>query len=175
MSLKFKLLAFLAVMSILGAVVLYALEFQWFKNTFDVENLILCSLLAGLVLGTILAWRSKNGDDIASKMRHWATFLILPMLLMPLIGSLANRLLSLHPVEEKTFGFWEEKPFASSRFGMLKGEKIEADGYYIFILKDGKIERLESKKRQFPEVKRGGMVTIPVQKGLFGFEVVQWE
>jgi len=172
---RYKILAWLAVLALFGIVYTYVLEFEYFSNTFQSDTLIYKSVLAAVILGSIMAWRFAKGvKDIAGKMQVWTSFLVLPILTAPLAGSLANRLLSPYPIEIKQLGFFQEKAFASSAMGFIEGEKTEPEGYFVFVVYNGKLERLKSKIPRFIGLEPGGSVSIPIQKGLFGYEVVRW-
>ncbi|MCB0522181.1 MAG: hypothetical protein H6577_14005 [Lewinellaceae bacterium] len=173
MSVKFKILAWASVFGLIGLISAYVLEFHWLANTFDVGMLVAGSILTALMIGAAAAWKwQKWGDEQVDRIRIWAACLLLPALFSPLLGSWANRLLSPYPVKNESFEFFEEKPFAESRFGFIEGEKITPDGYYIFIVHQGKIQRVKSKNQLFQGKQRGDQVELPVKKGLFGFETV---
>ncbi|TAK46322.1 MAG: hypothetical protein EPO28_02630 [Saprospiraceae bacterium] len=174
--LNYKVIALVCVLALLGFIAAYAAEFRVFANTLDAQDLIVKSLIGGLATGVLLSWQLKKyTEDILGKMRLWTGCICMCTLFAPLIGSWANRLPAYRSIHEIQVEFFSEKPYAASRFGYLEGEKIEPDGYYIFIFKDGKLERLRSESPKFPEVERGDKVRLNVQKGIFGYEVVRWK
>lgn len=135
MSTKFKVLTFLGVAAIVAIISIYVLEFQWLENTFKVKKLVWRSFGIGAFAGALVGLKlQKRTEDGIAKIQIWISCLLFPALLAPLVGSLANRLLSTQPVRMEPFVFFEEKPFAVSRFGILQGETITPDGYYIFFL-----------------------------------------
>ncbi len=175
MSLKTRLLIFFAVLALLGVVVLYVLEFQWFQNYLDLRPMLLGSLVVGILLGIFLGFRfQKSSDDLAEIMQIWSACVILPLFLMPLFASLANRLFAKQAIEQIQVEFWEEKAYIQSRYGILKGEKLDKTGYFVFVVKDGEILRLQSKTPRFPNAKKGDKVNLPLRKGLFGTDFVDW-
>jgi hypothetical protein len=174
MSLKTKLLIFAAVLAVFGTIVLYVLEFQWFQNYFGAKRLVMGALAAGLVLGLAIGFLfRKKADEQGEKMQLWATCITLPLLLMPLLASLTNRLFAqqsrLTPVE-----FWEEKAYTMNRYGQLKDQRPDTSGYYVFVVMDGEMIRLESDEPVFPTAQKGDTVLLPVRKGLFGVAFVNW-
>lgn len=174
MSLKTKLSIFLSLLVLLGVIVLYVLEFQWFQNYFGAKRLVLGALAAGLVVGLVLGFLlRKKADEQVEKMQLWAACITLPIMVMPLLVSLTNRLFAQQPVPTKV-EFWEEKAYTMNRFGQLKGQRPEASGYYVFVVKDGKMVRLESDQPVFPAAQQGDTVELPLRKGLFGVEFVAW-
>jgi hypothetical protein len=129
-----------------------------------------------LVAGILLRWLfNKYVASSVTRLQLWAACLLLPALFAPLFGSWGNRLPAPYPAKPVSFEFFQEKPFAASRFGFLEGEKIEPSGYYVFIIRNGKIERLRSKISRFGNLERGATIQLPVKKGLFGYEVVEWQ
>ncbi len=176
MSAKTKILAWLTILAVVGLTTAYVLEFHWLGNTFEAEKLVGFSIMAALMIGAFLGWKfQKNGEEQVDKIRIWAVCLLVPALFAPLLGSWSNRLLSPHPVENKQFEFFEEKPFAQSRFGFIKGETITPDGYYIFVFYNNELQRIRSKRSHFQGRQRGDMVELPVKKGLWGFETAMVE
>ena len=107
MSAKFKIMAFLAVFTLIGLITAYVFEFKWLGNTFEVKKLVWMSILTGVLAGAVAGWRlQKSAEDLVSRMRIWATCLLLPALFAPLGGSLVNRLLTPYPVMMKSFAFF---------------------------------------------------------------------
>jgi hypothetical protein len=174
MRIKTKFFIFLSMMALLGVIVLYVLEIQWFQNYFEAKNLVVFALLAGVAIGVLLGYLLRNkAKEQVEKMQLWVACLIIPVLLMPLIASLANRLFAEQATPTKV-EFWEEKAYLMNRFGQIKGERMEPSGYYIFIIKNGEMVRLESDKPMFPNAQKGDTVEVPIRKGLFGVAFVDW-
>lgn len=176
MKTKHKILAWLGILLFVGVFTAYTFEFQWIENTFDAAELIWKSIAVGVLAGLGMGWifRKKVGD-LVGQIRLWSACLLLSAFFAPLLGSLTNRLLSPHPVQMQTFELWEEKPYAAELYGFLEGEKIEPDGYYIFIVRNETIKRIDSKIQRFKDVQRGEIVELPIKKGLWGFEIVRWD
>ncbi|MFQ5447097.1 MAG: hypothetical protein ACE5FF_09185 [Saprospiraceae bacterium] len=173
---NYKVIAWGSILLLLALISAYAVEFQVFANTLDAQNLVVKSLLWGLVAGLLLGWQlGKHAGDTLAKFRVWTFCISMLPLFAPLIGSWSNRLPVRHSREVIQVEFFSEKAYAASRFGFFEGEKIEPEGYYIFIFKDGKMERLKSSKPRFPAAERGEMIPLTVINGLFGYEVVCWD
>ncbi len=171
---KTKLFIIFSVLALLGVVVLYVLEFQWFQNYIEARNLVIGALIAGLIIGILLGlFYQKKAKELVDKIQLWVTCLIIPTLLMPLFASLTNRLFAGPPRPTKV-EFWEEKAYVQSRFGQIKGERPAPSGYYVFVVKDGEMVRLESEEPVFPDAQKGDTVEILVKKGLFGVLFVVW-
>ncbi|MBK8564829.1 MAG: hypothetical protein IPN76_16200 [Saprospiraceae bacterium] len=174
MNIKTKLYILFSLLALLGTVILYVLEFQWFQNYLGAKKLVLGAILAGLAVGILLGYLlRKKAKEQVEKMQLWAVCIILPVLLMPLFASLANRLFAEQPKPTK-FEFWEEKAYLMSRFGQIKGERPEPSGFYVFVIKNGEMVRLESEKPVFPNAQKGDSVELLVRNGLFGVEFVDW-
>ena len=166
----------MGILCFIGLFTAYVFEFQWIENTFDAGELIWKSIAGGVLAGLGLGWfLRKKADDFVSRIRLWSACILLPAFFAPLIGSLTNRLLSPYPRQPQTFEFWEEKPYAAELYGFLEGEKIEPDGYFVFIIRNGKLKRFNSKIQRFQGIQRGETIELPVKKGLWGFEVMKFE
>ncbi len=173
MSLKTRLLIFFSVLALFGIIILYVLEFQWFQNSFGVQRLVIGALVAGLIVGAMLGLvYQKRGDDLVEKMQIWTACIIVPVLLMPLLASLTNRLFA-EQAKPTEVQFWDEKAYTLNRYGVLKGDKIDTVGYFIFVIKDGEMMRLENETPVFPTAKKGDTVEISIQRGLWGIEFVE--
>jgi hypothetical protein len=163
-------------MFLIALITAYAAEFQVFANTLDAQDLVVKSLIWGLGVGLILSWQlTKFVEDTIDRLRLWTGCICMCTVFAPLFGSWANRLPAYRSSHEMQVEFFSEKPYAASRFGFFMGEKIETEGYYIFIFKDGKLERLKSKTTRFQGVERGKMIRLNVQKGIFGYEIIRWD
>jgi hypothetical protein len=174
--LNYKVIAVASLLALVALIAVYAAEFRVFANTLDAQDLVVKSLIWGLAAGLLLSWQlRKYADDTLGKLRLWTGCICMCILFAPLIGSWANRLPAYRSSHEMQVGFFSEKPYAASRFGFFEGEKIEPEGYYIFIFKDGKLERLRSESPKFQGVERGEMIRLNVQKGIFGYEIVRWD
>lgn len=174
MNLKTRLSIFISVVAIFLVIVLYVLEFQWFQNSFDTKKLVVGSLLMGLAIGGFIGFAmQKYGRDWVDKAQIWMVCLVVPLLLMPLIGSITNRVFANQAQETKVV-FWGEKAFITSRFGKLEAMSADTTGFYIFIVKDGAIQRLSWPASKFPNAQRGDTIELPVRKGLFGIELVDF-
>ena len=81
MSLKSKLLIFLAVLAIFGVVALYAHELQWFQNYLNSQKMVLASLALGGMVGLVLGFRfQKNGEELVDKIQIWAVCIVVSIL-----------------------------------------------------------------------------------------------
>lgn len=165
-------LAFLVVV----VIVLYVVEFDHIGNTLFAFGLIGKSLLHALLIGIYLGWRFQSkGKEQVDKIRIWAASVLLSLFFAPMVGSMSNRILSFSKIKFQPFEFIEEKAFASSAYGFLKGEKIEADGCYLFVYYEGAIHRLKRKHCIYWDRKRGDIINLPTKKGLWGYEIVGQE
>lgn len=158
---------------IIFLIVLYVFEFSHFNRTLNARRLVVGSLLVGVILGVILGRRFQDsGEDMTEKIQIYVFFIFICGLFMPLFGSLANRLLSFSAATPVPVEFVEEKPFYSSLYGMLRGERARTTGYYLFFYKDQRLHRIENKQPMFPNAQQGDTVAVPVKRGLFGVEFV---
>lgn len=159
----------IVVLLLVAVITLYVKEFYWFNRTLNVERLVLWSMTMGGA-GGVVAWlflRQKAADAIDS-FRLLAFCLFIPALLMPLLAGLSNRLLSPYPVVTTPVIFESELAFYSSPMGIVKGEKVEPGGYYLFFYHQDRLYRIENRTAQFGGVRRGEIVALPMQKGVWG-------
>lgn len=176
LSAKSKALAWLAVLGMLALIVGYALEFWRLSNTMHVGRLVLVGIFTGLILGSLVAMKLASSEiDLVSKLRWWVAVPVLAGLFGPLLISWIDRLPFGTSKRTVQAVFMEEKPFAQERFGIPKGEKIEPDGYFIFLMLDGSLERFRSRRQQFPNATKGDTVTVQFSKGLLGFERIEFD
>lgn len=182
MSLKSKLLIFIGVLAILGLVALYIHEFQWFQNYIRPQSMILGSLVLGLLGGILLGFRfQKRGEEQVDKIQIWTVCLVVALLPMPLLASLTNRLFAEQKTYETQVQFWQESKHIISGgirmpiFLLQDGNNRDVVGYFIFLLIDGKIVRVESKTSRFADRNQGETVIVPIRHGLFGVDFVEWQ
>jgi len=91
--LNYKLIAVACLVALLALITAYVAEFRVFANTLDAQNLIVKSLIGGLIAGLLMSWYfGKFAEDILGKLRLWTGSLCVCILFAPLIGSWANRL-----------------------------------------------------------------------------------
>ena len=170
---NYKLAAWLIVTTTMLVIVFYVIEFDYIGNTIGFGDLMLKSLAVSFVVGIYLGWRFQNkGKEQVDRIRIWSACLLLPFFFAPWLGSLTNRLLPRNAVTYHSFEFLDEVPYASSAYGFLQGETIEEDGCYLFIFYQGEIHRLKRIKCKFYNKQNGDIITLPVKKGLWGYEVV---
>jgi uncharacterized protein YacL len=171
---SYKIIATIVVTLIIGVIALYALEFQRFENTVDVNDLLWKSILAGGFAGAVLGFRlSEITKEPVEKMQIWVACLLLPALFSPLLWSLGNRLLSKEVVETKMV-FFEEKPRYVSRFGVVKGEKPTPTDWYLFVQYEGNIERFKYENQRFEGVRRGDTIMLKLRRGLLGYDLAEF-
>lgn len=182
MNLKSKLLIFLGVLAIFGVIALYINEFKWFQNYLHPQNMILGSLLVGVLVGVLLGFRfQKKGEELVDKIQIWTVCLVVTLLPMPLLASLTNRLFAEQKPYETQVQFWQESKHIISggiRMPLIlfqEGNKRDVVGYFIFLIIDGEMVRVESKTSRFSEINQGDTVTVPIKHGLFNVDFVEWQ
>ena len=149
---------------------LYANEFSWYGNTFDRNQLILVGLLLGLIVGIGIAYKlQRENQEIIERFQLYIGIMVVSAVLMPLVFSMTNRILSFRGVTEESVEFVETEAFNESRFGLIPQEK--PDGYYAILVRKGKVVRITSKEPMYENAVKGQRVILPVKKGLWGFEI----
>ena len=172
LSIKFRLFALAAVLTLFGLVALYVREFSIFSNTIGVQSLIVGSVIVGLLLATGLLYRFR--ERLSPWERHIPEslmVLIFCTLFMPLFGSLLNR--GLGRADYASFEFLSETPYVDSDYGFVKSKKVRPAGYYLSVRDQGRLLQFRYKKQAyFPLTQPGEKVLLPVRKVLFGFKVI---
>lgn len=162
----------IGVFTVFTILTLYAFEVRWFNSTFEARSLILRSLGIGVLIGGIIAWQLLKHMDAGLEKVQIAIFIIsLIALSMPLFGSLSNRLLSFQPIQMEPVEYVKTDVYGASRFGTIEGQ-VKADGYYTFIIRKDKIERIKTREALFLTHKRSDIVNLPVKKGFWAYEFV---
>jgi hypothetical protein len=170
---KEKLPWLLGLLLMLGLIVVYVFEFYFFQRTFSLSKLLLPGALAGVLTGVALGWRfSRTAEDAVDRIQIYLFWTFLATVFFPLLTSLGNRLLSPHPAAWESVAFFEQKPYVSDRFGIMKGQEVKPSGYYLFFFRNGELERIDNVHPLAPAPERGDTILIPVRKGLFGVEWV---
>ncbi len=166
--------ALLIVLSVVGLIALYVLEFRWFDRTLNMRSLALYAMGAGALLGAALAWRfSRQAQSLVERVQLYVFFIVFCTLFAPFFASLSNRLLSPHGIHPRAVEFFEQRAYLADRFGLTKEEEIEPTGYYTFFYYEGQLRRVKSKLPLLPlEIKRGQRVELLMKKGLWGYDVV---
>ncbi len=166
---KYALIGFL----LLAMVVLYALEFKYFHLTFNLQGLILKGVVVGLIVGVELGWWfRRHAEDLTERIQLYVFFIVLSMVFMPLLVSLSNRFVTLKPSASINVDYVGTEAFYSDRFGLIKGQKVEPTGYYLFFYYNNRLQRIELKAPIFKDSVRGATITLPVWQGIWGHQVI---
>lgn len=152
-------------------IVFYVKEFQYFSNTFQVKSLVIRSIIAGGIIGALIAFQAaKKYTNAHDKFTMYPFFMILLMVFAPFFGSMTNRVFSFQEKQNIEVIYHSKSIFAKSRFGFLKGEKITPNGGFLFFIKDQKIERVKTNVNYMPDAKEGDRISIVTRKGFWGYE-----
>ncbi len=165
----------LVVLLVFIALVLFAFEVKHFSNTFQVNAMVQRALLLGGGVGLGISYwltRNKPDMDLLPKFQLWVAVFIGCVLIMPLLASLTNRYLSFSGSELTPVELVKVEGIYSSRFGMPEGETPKADVYYVFMIKEGQLERIKSKTNPFPNSNEGDFVDLPIRSGFWGYDYV---
>ena len=176
LSLRDRLTAIAAVVSLFGGVGLYVREYPVFTNTIGAGGLVAGALVAGSVAAAALLYRWRG--RFAPAGRHVPEILLISLgclLFSPLVASVLNRVFGRDTRE--SCEFLDERPFVSTGgYGMLRTGQIRISGYQLDVRENGRLLRFRYKKQAyFPITKPGEEVLVPIRKGLFGFRVVTLE
>ncbi len=165
----------LLVLLFFGAVALYALELSFFNLYLDRMGLLLTGLGLGLALGIALALVAGprlGGSSPMARTQISIGLIVLSLLLLPLLLSLSNRLLSFEPAREVEVELLAQEPRYGSRFGVIKGELVEPSSYLTFFHLQDRLFRISTPELLFPDAVPGDRVYLPVRDGLWGFAYI---
>ncbi|MBV6653986.1 MAG: hypothetical protein KI786_09545 [Mameliella sp.] len=163
----------LAGLTMLGLVVVYALEFSWFNRTINMPGLAIYSMIGGAMVGLALGhYVSKRESGLTEKIQIYIFFGLSCTIFGPLAGSLSNRLLS-SPSKPVPVEFVSQSARYVSRSGPIQGEKPVPNLFDIEFYYRQKIRKISSLTPINEPQKRGDTVLINLKPGLWGFEVVQ--
>jgi len=135
--------------------------------------MVFIAIFVGFLLGILFSYKMTNDNkemEILTKFKIWVALLICCSLIMPLLVSFTNRVLSFRGVEESPVTYVQSQGFYADRYGLL--DSAEPDGYFIFVLKDGELVRLKTRENPFPTAKENETVLLPLRKGFWGFDYV---
>lgn len=153
--------------------VLFIIEIKYLNRTLYARQMLLSAMMIGLVLGIVLGYRfQKKMDEAVVRMRTFAVSIVLGVILLPLLASLSNRLFGLYPIQNVPVELVEVSPRYSSRFGISPQEKVTPHYYITFFYKDQKLLNIHTQVPLFPNAERGDTVTLPIKKGLWGYEII---
>ncbi|MFK8103889.1 MAG: hypothetical protein AB8G15_15250 [Saprospiraceae bacterium] len=165
--------AVLLAISIFLVIVLYTIEFDFLSKTFEVFRMMIIALGIGAVVGIYFGNRFKEqGKNLEEKIVFFALSFFICLVVVPLLFSMTNRLLSFHAAKMEPLEFISSKAFGMKRFGVRKENMMDVDGYHLFFLRDGKVERIKSEQELFPGAVSGDPIQLPIKQGLFGFYFV---
>lgn len=170
---NYKIYAVIGVLGVLGIGLLYSFELSWFDRTMDMPRLVLYALLAGGIVGGLIAWRKIHPDnDLTDRAQIYLLFIVAGFVLAPLLACFLNHSIAIKPAEDLAVEFVEEKAYYASRTPPIKGEVVKPTGYYLFFYYDSKLRRIKNKESHFGAQERGDDIRLPIAKGLLGFSYV---
>jgi len=155
---------------IIGMFILYAFELEYFPRYTNISAFVTVALIVGLLSGIGLAYYNrKKAENATETMQIYVASIISCLIFAPLIFSLTNRAIALNEYEKEVQIVEIEKLY-SSRFGIKKGEKPQANLLKVSYLSKGKTYSFSTKNLALKDSKRGESVQLNFKKGLLGFE-----
>lgn len=156
-----------------GVIILYVIEFFYFDKTLRIGRLVGVAMLIAIVVGSYMGYHfRKQAEDLTEQIQIYIFFIIACLIVMPLFANLSNRVLAFRPVEMKEVELVKVEPYFSSRYGLLKGESPEPSGYRVYFIYDNELKQVSVKKLWFAEPEQARFITIPLQKGVWGFTFI---
>jgi hypothetical protein len=171
-----KLKSIIGVLLFFGVIYGYSQETLYFSNTFAMRTLFFRGLVFGAFVGLgVFFYYRKNADDALERFQLAAAFTFLGMLVFPFLTIWSNHFFAKETPLSTRVIFQREEPIRTGRFGISKGKLPEVDGFYMYFLKDGDIDRVRSKQQLFRGVELGTEVELPIKQGFWGFDFVKTE
>lgn len=164
--------------AIFGVLVMSVLELKYFNNTFEAKSMVTRALILGVLIGAALSyWITKDRLDKPAmetllKFQISIAILVFSIILMPLLASFSNRVLSFGRQAEVPVEYVAAQGFYADRYGLL--DSPEPNGYFLFVLKDGQLERFKTKTNPYPNAKENETILLTVKKGFWGYEYVDF-
>ncbi len=161
-------------LGLLGLIVLYALEFNWFNRTINMPALALGSFILALLIGLGIGHRyAQQEHGLTEKIQIYLFFAGSCGIFGPLAGSLSNRLLSPPAGSPTPVEFVDQWSEYASRGGLMKGEVPQGNLYTIEFYYRQRVRRVISRTPVPNPGARGDTIYLLIKPGLWGFEVVQ--
>ncbi len=157
---------------------IFGLEVTHIHNTFNVRSMFIGALIFATLVGAGLAWflTKDLGDlDVVTRFQYWVGLIVLCMVVIPPLTHFTNRVLSWRAIQEVPVEYIKSDAFYASRFGQLQGEQMDVSGYFIFFTRDDKLKRIKTKVDYFELVDEKTQVLLPVRKGFWGWEYVDFD
>lgn len=172
----FRVKVALGVLGFFCIVMLYAAEIPFFNRYFSFTRFMVFALSFGLLAGGLAAWRlGKALPDLYDRMRLRIGLVIAGLIFGPLFFSLLNRHLDPWDRRIESVEFFEVEERYSSRYGVPSPDEIpESNATHLYFYRNSALTRIVfNKKIDLAGVKRGDLIGLVVQQGLFGVEWVR--
>lgn len=172
---NYKLIGVLVVIFFVAIVSLGVIELRALDNTVKGYQLLgYCSLLGlfiGLSTATFFQIKKPQKEAVAT-MRRWIVCLLVPIFILPIIGSSTNRMFAAETnfIEVELI---EEKPIKSGGIFLSSDGKIQPDAYHLFVFLNGEIQRFTMKKPCCLDKERGETITIKLAEGILGYDFIE--
>lgn len=159
---------------IIAIFAVYTFEFQYFNRTLHMRTLAVLAMIVGAGAGAGVAFRLQRlATDWLERVQIFVGCIFAAIILMPLLASLSNRLLSFRATKNIAVEFVEEEPYYGSRFGIRSADgQAKPSHYRSFIYRDRDLLKIQTRNALFPDASRGDTVLLPIKKGRWGFEFV---
>lgn len=163
----------LAVVLLFGVIYGYTREILYFSNTFDSRYLFFRGAAIGAILGlACFFYYKKMATDGLERFQIGAFFILLGMFIGPYVAMWSNHFFAKKDPLSINVVFQRDEAIRTSRTGISKGKLPEIEGFYTYFLKNNELDRVRSKQQLFKGIEVGGEVSLPIQKGFWGFDVV---
>ena len=161
----------IGISSFFTLIFLYVVEFDYLVNTIHVTKLVFNSFLLGCIAAAFIVWSFAKGMKLFEVFMLSVGLIVLSAIVMPLFGSLTNRMLGDRDAIKKTYPLLKIEARSEQPFGILDSTSIQMDGHQIVIqLPDGE-ESLYLKNHVSFEASDDSII-LSVKRGFWGFTYV---
>ena len=154
-------------------VVLYAVEVSHISRYLHFKRFWLVALGVGLLVGvvSILLTRKKVPQKGLERTQIRIAIVSVSIVLLPLLMSLSNRLLSFRTADAIQVEYVSEEGRYGGR-GLIEGQQYEPTFYHLFFYWENRLYRIAYAESHFGGTAKGEMIGLPRKKGLWGFDWV---
>lgn len=157
--------------SFMVLIYLYVNEFDFIVNTINFQKLVIYALIIGALLVAILLIKFTKDLKLFEKFMLVMASVVLLLILMPLFGSLSNRLLGDRHPQIRAYKLISIEARSEQPYGLLDSTLIQVDGHHALI-------QLEHDTTSF-YLKNGvkyshteDSIFLPIKRGFWGFTYV---
>lgn len=159
---------------LVAALLFNAVNHHFFSNTFGVEKLVFSALSIGIVSGIIISYFYIKRKAIEDTIERTQITMILCLALAFFSVSVSINLNYLvYTKHSENLQIVDIQAYYTSRTGLTKNDLQHPTGYNVFVIRNGKKERLRYTTLTNYEDAVGKTHSFDIQHGILGFDAVK--